>query len=117
MHPVESTIYYTACLCSIPFGVHPVIPLAMIYDCGLQAWIGHSGFVWPGSGNWYHVIHHMYFDANYGTPNMPFDWLFGTFSATGLDCQDLWKTTKDKIGLAANEGSIHEPNTTHIKVE
>jgi sterol desaturase/sphingolipid hydroxylase (fatty acid hydroxylase superfamily) len=35
MHPVESTIYYTACMCSIPFGVHPIIPLAMIFDCGL----------------------------------------------------------------------------------
>jgi hypothetical protein len=59
----------------------------------------------------------MYFDANYGTPNMPFDWLFGTFSATGLDCQKLWKTSQDKVGLVANEGSIHAPAKEQVKVE
>lgn len=66
MHPVESTIYYSACVMALPFGCHPAIPLGIIIDCGIGAWLGHGGFVFPGTGNVYHQIHHLTFDCNYG---------------------------------------------------
>jgi sterol desaturase/sphingolipid hydroxylase (fatty acid hydroxylase superfamily) len=50
MHPVESTLYYSAALLCLPFGAHPCIALACIIDCGVGAWLGHDGFQWPGSG-------------------------------------------------------------------
>lgn len=90
MHPVESTVYYSAAFICIPFGCHPVIPAAIVIDAGIAAWLGHTGFVFPGTGDWYHNVHHMFFDANYGTPNVPIDWFLGTFSATGYDIKKIW---------------------------
>jgi sterol desaturase/sphingolipid hydroxylase (fatty acid hydroxylase superfamily) len=40
MHPVESTLYFTACLIAVPFGCHPSIPLACIVDLAMAAWLG-----------------------------------------------------------------------------
>ena len=54
MHPVESTLYYSACLMAVPFGAHPAIVLGCIVDCGVGAWLGHDGFQWPGSGDYFH---------------------------------------------------------------
>lgn len=58
MHPVESTIYYTGMCLAWPFGCHPIVSVALLLDLGIGAWLGHSGFVEPGSGNVYHTIHH-----------------------------------------------------------
>ena len=75
MHPVESTLYYTACLICIPFGCHPCIALGCIIDCAVGAWLGHDGFQWPGSGDYFHQLHHQHFDCNYGAMHVP----LGTF--------------------------------------
>merc|ERR1739845_229973 len=61
MHPVEATMYYSAGFIAIPFGCHPIIPVAIIIDCGVGAWLGHGGFVFPGTGDYYHHIHHTTF--------------------------------------------------------
>ena len=42
------------------------MPLALIIDCGFAAWLGHGGFIFPGTGDYYHNIHHTHFDCNYG---------------------------------------------------
>ena len=56
--------------CYIPFcfssSVHIAVPLALIIDCGFAAWLGHGGFIFPGTGDYYHNIHHTHFDCNYG---------------------------------------------------
>jgi sterol desaturase/sphingolipid hydroxylase (fatty acid hydroxylase superfamily) len=44
MHPVESTLYYSAAFMTLPFFVHITIPLACIIDCAVGAWLGHDGF-------------------------------------------------------------------------
>jgi hypothetical protein len=64
MHPVESTLYYSASLMVVPFGVHPAIVLGCIIDCAVGAWLGHDGFQWPGSGDYFHQLHHAHFDCN-----------------------------------------------------
>merc|ERR1712008_51500 len=28
------------------------------------AWLGHDGFQWPGSGDYFHNLHHRHFDCN-----------------------------------------------------
>ena len=58
MHPVEAFLYYTACLIPALAGAHPMHAVAYIFDCAIQAWIGHSGFQFPGSGNYFHQLHH-----------------------------------------------------------
>lgn len=54
MHPIESTMYYSAGLIPILFGCHPIVCLATMIDCGIGAWLGHSGFIFPGTGDLYH---------------------------------------------------------------
>lgn len=103
-HPIEATIYLSANFLAVPFGVHPVIPLALLIDCGFAAWLGHGGFVFPGTGDYYHSIHHFMFDCNYGTQNIGLDWLFGTFAAREEDAKKIW--SKRKIGLADNNTNI-----------
>jgi len=44
MHPIESTLYYTACFIPVAFGLHPLIALAGIMDLATGAWFGHDGF-------------------------------------------------------------------------
>lgn len=116
MHPVESTLYYMACVMAIPFGCHPAIPLGIMIDCGIAAWLGHSGFVFPATGDVYHQIHHLTFDCNYGTPNIPVDAFFGTFSATQEDVKYIWQKSSQKVGKAGNETAVHQSSSSSKKV-
>ena len=56
----------------------------------LGAWLGHDGFQWPGSGDFFHLLHHRHFDCNYGWPGGHLDWLFGTFVASKEDVSKIW---------------------------
>ena len=40
--------------------------------------LSHDGHDYPGQGNWFHTIHHIKINCNFGNRNAPFDWLFGT---------------------------------------
>ena len=78
MHPVESTLYYTAAFIPCLWGGHPILGLSKaqynfiiltlfsaltaIIDCAIGAWLGHDGFQWPGSGDYFHMLHHKHFD-------------------------------------------------------
>ena len=105
MHTVEATAYYSCGLLAVPFGCHPAIPLAIMIDAGVGAWLGHGGFDFPGTGNYYHHIHHVAFDANFGTDNVPIDWLMGTFAATEEAAEDLWQN--EKVGMKNNPTTLH----------
>lgn len=106
MHPIEVTIYLSAAFLAIPFCVHPTIPLALLIDCGFSAWLGHGGFVFPGTGDYYHNIHHTHFDCNYGTQNIGLDWLFGSFASRESEVKYIWK--KQRVGLEDNDTRIFE---------
>ena len=107
MHPVEATIYYSSCFLAIPFGCHPAIPLGIIFDCAVAAWLGHGGFVFPGTGDYFHHIHHTTFDCNYGTSNVPIDWLVGSFAATESDVKEIWKKNGQRVGREGNVTKVH----------
>ena len=40
---------------------YKVHALAVIIDCAMGAWLGHDGFQWPGSGDYFHMLHHKVF--------------------------------------------------------
>jgi len=120
MHPLESTLYYSAALIAVVFGCHPAIVLGCIIDCGVGAWLGHDGFQWPGSGDYFHMLHHAHFDCNYGAMHVPIDKWLGTFISCKEDLRKVWG---DKVaGEEANEtpaggsGRLrgkHELRSTH----
>lgn len=105
MHPVESTLYYSACLIAVPFRCHPAIVLACIVDCGVGAWLGHDGFVFPGNGDYFHLLHHAHFDCNYGAAHVPLDKWFGTYIGKKDDLKTVWGG-KD-AGAQANNTAVH----------
>lgn len=114
MHLIESTLYYSAGLIPVAFGLHPVFTLGVIIDCALTGWLAHDGFQWPGSGDYFHLLHHKHFDCNYGVMRVPLDWLFGTYAGCSEDVQRNW------AGRPAGEKSyttqIHPTSSDKDKV-
>lgn len=87
MHPVEHLIYITACLIHFVVAAHPIHFLFHMHWLTLGAATSHSGFegVMGGDrnrlvlGDFYHQLHHRYFECNYGNRDFPLDIWFGTF--------------------------------------
>jgi sterol desaturase/sphingolipid hydroxylase (fatty acid hydroxylase superfamily) len=87
MHPVEHVFYFGTALIHFVVPTHPVHVVAHLMFFGLYAITTHTGFegVWASGkkrlhlGNFHHQMHHRYFEVNYGTLEVPWDVLFGTF--------------------------------------
>ncbi len=70
---------------------HPVVHLSLLFFSLLSPILTHSGFerIWLGnidkdrasflSGDYYHQLHHRYFECNYGSLEIPWDKWFGSF--------------------------------------
>merc|ERR1719419_188770 len=119
MHVVEATLYYSAGLMPVLMGgLHPVVALAWIIDCAVGAWLGHDGFQWPGSGDYFHNLHHKHFDCNYGAQHVPIDLLFGTYAGCKEDIGKIWRGNAEskKVGEEGNETGTHNASkTTHVE--
>jgi hypothetical protein len=75
---------------------HPDPPNLREIDCAVGAWLGHDGFQWPGSGDYFHQLHHKHFDCNYGAMHFPMDKWFGTFADSSKAVSKIWAATKAK---------------------
>eukprot|EP00940_MAST-03C_sp_MAST-3C-sp2_P001967 g1967.t1 len=106
MHPVESTLYYSAALIPVYFGAHPAVAIGCIVDCAVGAWLGHDGFQFPGSGDYFHQLHHAHFDCNYGAMHVPIDKWLGTYAGRKEDVRKIWG--KRPSGASANPTPVHK---------
>jgi sterol desaturase/sphingolipid hydroxylase (fatty acid hydroxylase superfamily) len=87
MHPVEHAIYFSSLLIHFVVPTSPLHILFHVYTFTLHPVCSHSGFdglIVAGSkrlqmGDFFHQLHHRYFECNYGTVEMPWDRWFGTF--------------------------------------
>ena len=87
MHPLEHLVYFSVFMLWWFVPVHPVIILATGFFQGISPAISHSGFdqvVLKGNtrvsaGDWFHQLHHQYFNFNYGNTPTPFDKVFGSW--------------------------------------
>ena len=87
MHPLEHLIYLSGFLIHWIVPSHPIHVLYNLMDAALTPANGHSGFhrievnEKPNvkSGDYFHYLHHRYFDCNYGTTLVPMDRWFGSF--------------------------------------
>ena len=120
MHPIESTLYYSAALLCFPLGVlfgvplHPCIGLGCLIDLAMGAWIGHDGFLFPGGGDYFHSLHHQHFDCNYDAVHVPIDKMLGTFVGSKEDLALVWR--KKPAGRQANETYVQSDSPSN-KVE
>jgi Delta7-sterol 5-desaturase len=85
MHPIESSLYYSAMLIPIYFCAHPIIFLFTKFDLTCAALIGHDGYGSPSTGSHDHWLHHNMVNCNYGENYLPLDWFFGTYAASEAD--------------------------------
>ncbi|MFT5506527.1 MAG: lathosterol oxidase [Gammaproteobacteria bacterium] len=86
MHPIEHLIYFSPFVLWWFVPVHPVIIIMTGLFQGLNPALSHSGFDYLKMrkfklkiGDWYHQLHHQYFNLNYGNTPTPFDKLFGSW--------------------------------------
>ena len=87
MHPVEHVIYFSSLLLFFVLPTHPLHLMFHVFLYTLHPVCSHSGFdglVTAGRkraelGDFFHQLHHRYFECNYGTVEMPWDRWFGTF--------------------------------------
>lgn len=87
MHPVEHVLYFSSVLIHFVVPSHPAHVLFHFYTEGLNPAFSHSGFegVLAGgrkrvnAGDFFHQLHHRYFECNYGTAEVPWDRIFGSF--------------------------------------
>ncbi|MEM7193323.1 MAG: sterol desaturase family protein [Pseudomonadota bacterium] len=86
MHPVEHLLYFTPFVLWWFVPVHPVIILITGFYQALNPALSHSGYdyleVGPlklKTGDWFHQLHHQYFNLNYGNTPTPIDKVFGSW--------------------------------------
>lgn len=87
MHPVEHLLYFGTVAIHLIVPSHPVHLVFHLMFYGLLAITSHTGFegLWLRQakrlhlGNFHHQLHHRYFEVNYGTLDIPWDKLFGSF--------------------------------------
>jgi lathosterol oxidase len=87
MHPVEHLFYFSSLLIHFAVPSHPAHVLFHFLVLALNPAFSHSGYegVETGgrkrltTGDFFHQLHHRYFECNYGTAEVPWDRLFGSF--------------------------------------
>jgi len=88
MHPVEHLLYWSGVLVHWVIPSHPIHILWHLQHAALTPQQGHVGFarvVLPGgvevtTSDYFHYLHHKYFECNYGPDAaLPLDKWFGSF--------------------------------------
>ena len=85
MHPIEHLIYLSTVLIHFVMMSHPVHMMFNIFETALAPAHGHTGFqgkLLKGKlpvGDYFHWLHHRYFEGNYGELTLPLDRWLGTY--------------------------------------
>jgi sterol desaturase/sphingolipid hydroxylase (fatty acid hydroxylase superfamily) len=88
MHPVEHLVYFSGVIFHWIVPSHPVHAIFHLIHAGITPAQGHAGFerieivdgVEVKVGDFFHYLHHKYFECNYGIDGpFPLDKWFGTF--------------------------------------
>jgi sterol desaturase/sphingolipid hydroxylase (fatty acid hydroxylase superfamily) len=109
MHPLEHLFYFSPFVLWWFVPVHPVIIILTGFYQALSPSLSHSGFDYLSlgklrlqTGDWYHQLHHQYFNLNYGNTPTPFDRIFGSWhdgSKESLQAQkQRWRRRRRKSG-------------------
>lgn len=85
--PFRALLFFGSVLIHLVLPTHPLHLIFHLQFYALYAVIthtGHEGLWLRGTkrlhlGNFHHQMHHRYFEVNYGTLEIPWDVLFGTF--------------------------------------
>ncbi len=86
MHPVESFFLMFDTMIFFILPAHPIHVIFLLFHHGIGAPVSHAGFeslklgrTRLPLGDFFHQLHHKFFDCNYGTWETPWDEWFNTF--------------------------------------
>ncbi len=87
MHPLEHFLFFSSVLIHWIVAAHPIHILFHMQHQALTAATSHAGFEGllvkdkksMALGNFHHQMHHRYFECNYGSLDVPWDKVFGSF--------------------------------------
>lgn len=85
MHPIEHIIYLSSVVIHFVVASHPIHMMFNIFETALAPAHGHTGFQGKTVkgrlpvGDYFHWLHHKYFEGNYGELTIPLDRWLGTF--------------------------------------
>jgi sterol desaturase/sphingolipid hydroxylase (fatty acid hydroxylase superfamily) len=86
MHPLEHLLYFSVFILFWLVPVHPVVIVLLSLFMAIGPAPSHSGFNFVAiggkrffAGDWYHQLHHQYFNFNYGNTVTPLDRVFGSW--------------------------------------
>ena len=87
MHPIEHLIYLSGVILHWLIPSHPIHACYHLMHAGIAPTWGHCGYakitvkklVIKLDNDYFHYLHHRYFECNYGGLAVPWDRLFGTF--------------------------------------
>lgn len=105
MHPVEHFLFYTNFAIHLVVPSHPLHVLFHGYMQSVHPIFSHSGFeklVVSGRdraamGDFFHQLHHRYFECNYGTIEMPWDRWFGSFHDGSADATEATRARQRRM--------------------
>ena len=105
MHPVEHILFYTNFLVHLVVPSHPIHILFHGYMQSIHPVFSHSGFdqLYVADkerakiGDFFHQLHHRYFECNYGTVEMPWDKWFGSFHDGSAQATDRTRAQKKQM--------------------
>ena len=98
MHPIEHILYLSTGMIHWIIASHPIHFLFHMQVKALEAATSHAGYqrlvfnekAQCDLGDFFHQLHHRYFECNYGTLEIPLDRWFGTFhSGTVVDAERM----------------------------
>jgi sterol desaturase/sphingolipid hydroxylase (fatty acid hydroxylase superfamily) len=86
-HWYENLLYFSGYFIHLVVPSHPLHVMFHVHFQQLSPVFSHAGFEKlrvgdtdvARSGDFFHQLHHRYFECNYGTSEIPFDRWFGTF--------------------------------------
>jgi sterol desaturase/sphingolipid hydroxylase (fatty acid hydroxylase superfamily) len=116
MHPIEHVLYFSLVLIYWIVPSHPIHAMFTLQFAGLMPAPGHAGFNEIGKGraalpsDFFHYLHHRYFECNYGAPAVPLDRWFGTFH-DGTPEAHAHMQKRWEAGLGSKKGSGDGPRT------
>lgn len=105
MHPLEHVLYFSAPALLWVVPSHPVVVLMLLLYSGLSPAASHCGFErvelfgrWSfGAGDYYHHLHHRYFECNYGSRLVPLDAMFGTYHDGTPEAHDRMRARRRRL--------------------
>jgi Delta7-sterol 5-desaturase len=87
LHWIEHVLYFSTTVIHLVVPSHPIHVIFHLCFAALAAGTTHTGYgdllvkgrPAVGLGDFFHQVHHRYFDCNYGNATMPWDSWFGSF--------------------------------------